>query len=96
MTEDLNGLTVKELVLRLDAKVDAYLAAHAITHSLLIPSNVLNRQIEDLSQDVRNLGTTVSSHERTLQRIVGALILVSALGIGTLLLVFLRLIGIAA
>jgi len=107
MTNGDIGLTVKELVLRLDAKIDAYIQVHEGRHasdatsdsaargdpSMSAAGRVLTAQIREVSADVAAVSATVASHEKTIQRMIGAMVLVSALGIGTLILVFLRLTG---
>jgi len=102
------GMTVKELVLRLDGKLDAFIMAHEARHNADAAADAAARgdpaassagraitaQIREVSTDVAELARTVDSHERTIQRMIGAMVLVSALGLGTLLLVFLRLTGV--
>jgi len=87
------GLTVKELVLRLDGKIDAYITAHEHRHDQLLPGSLLTDRHIDLSDDLKSLSGTVASHERTIQRMIGGMVLISALGLGTLLLVIGRIAG---
>lgn len=103
------GLTVKELILRLEGKVDAFIVAHENRHQVESQSDLaargdpqmsaagraLDTRISDLTKDVDALGTMVRIHERTLQRVIGALALVTTLGIGTLGLLVLRIAGLA-
>jgi len=105
---DAYGLTVKELVLRVEGKIDGYIAAHEARHggeaaeSLAARSDAsasaagreLQRAITEVATDVLAVTATVSSHDRTIQRLTGALALLTTLGIGTLGLVILRIAGI--
>jgi hypothetical protein len=107
MPDSNGGLTVKELILRLEGKLDAFILSHENRHAIegqadqaargdaaASPAGrALNRAIADVASDVATLAATVSSHDRTLQRVIGALALVTTLGIGTLGLVILRLAG---
>jgi hypothetical protein len=102
------GMTVKELILRLEGKLDAFILSHEIRHAADVQADqlargdadgspagrALNRAIAQVADDVEMLATTVASHDRTLQRVIGALTLVTTLGIGTLGLLVLRLAGI--
>jgi len=87
------GLTVKELVLRLDGKIDAYITAHEHRHDQLLPGSLITNQHNDLAGDMKDLASMVGSHERTIQRMIGGMVLISALGLGTLLLVIGRIAG---
>ena len=78
-----HGLSLRDLVLRVDTKLDAFIVAHAVEHRNLTAPEELDRTAH-----------MVTSHERTIQRITGALILLSALGIGTLVILVLRITGI--
>jgi len=107
VTDDSGGLTVKELILRLEGKLDAFILSHEFRHTSEAQADqqargdaegspagrALNRAIADIAGDVKTLATTVASHDRTLQRVIGALALVTTLGIGTLGLLVLRIAG---
>lgn len=107
MPDSNGGLTVKELLLRLDGKLDAFMHAHETRHSIEMLASqeargdaaaspagrALNQRISDVAVDVASLAATVAAHDRTLQRVIGALALVTTLGIGTLGLLILRLSG---
>ena len=109
---DASAYTVKELVLRLDAKLDAYIAQHAATHDAAERTSAEMRadpsasasgrqliagQVE-LTHDVETLRATVESHERSIQRLVGAVAIVVFFGGGALVVAALstagRLLGI--
>ena len=108
MTESDVGMSVKELVLRLEGKIDAFIIAHETRH--LVESDAdqrarsdphqsaagraLDARINDLGKDVDSLASMVRSHERTLQRLIGASVLLTTLGIGTLGLLIARISGI--
>ena len=105
---DAAGLTIKELILRIEGKLDAFILSHEQRHALEATADqaargdaanspagrAISARITEISEDVKTLSITVDSHERTLQRVVGALSLVSLLGVGTLGLVVLRIAGI--
>ena len=102
------GLTVKELLLRLDGKLDAFIAAHEVRHGVETAASLLargdadaspagrslTRRISEVSDDVNALAVLVRAHEAALQRLTGALALLTMLGLGTLTLVFLRMAGV--
>lgn len=108
---DSSAFTVKELVLRLDAKLDAYVGSHALQHgaeqSTLtqavsdVQSSAAGRALlasvasvkEDLgdheqesSRRYQALASSVASHEKTIQRLVGAMALIVFLGGGAFIL----------
>lgn len=109
MPDSDGGLTVKELVLRLEGKIDAFITAHMARHQLesdaadrarndpqaTAAGRALDQRISDLSKDVDSLASMVRSHDRTLQRLIGASALLTTLGIGTLGLVIARIAGFA-
>jgi len=104
-----SGLTVKELILRLEGKLDAFITAHEIRHSSEATADQLSRgdpqasaagrallsRLDDLGKDVDALATMVRAHERSLQRLIGASVLLTTLGIGTLGLLVARIAGFA-
>jgi hypothetical protein len=108
LTESDGGLTVKELVLRLEGKIDAFIIAHEIRHQAESDADyrarsdptqsaagrALDTRISTLSEDVDSLAGMVRTHERTLQRLIGASVLLTTLGIGTLGLLITRISGI--
>jgi hypothetical protein len=77
-----NGLTLRDLVLRLEGTINGFITTHLKEHEGLVDPATLKRQ-----------AAMIESHERTIQRITGALILLSALGIGTLVILVLRITG---
>jgi hypothetical protein len=105
---DASALTVKELVLRLDAKLDAYIVTHQAQHasdqmvdmqargdpSATAAGRLIQAEMAEIRQDVTTLVTTVASHERTLQRMTGAMALVSLMGFSAIVLVGLRIAGV--
>jgi hypothetical protein len=107
MNSDQSGLTVKELVLRLDAKIDTFITVHEARHTSesltdfnahsepggSAAGRALQRELLNLTIEVGALTKTVGLHERTIQRIMGAMALLSVLGIGTVGLVILRMSG---
>jgi len=102
------GLTVKELVLRLEGKIDAFITAHMARHQLESDASdrarsdpqvsaagrALDQRISEVSKDVDSLASMVRIHERTLQRLTGASVLLTTLGIGTLGLLIARIAGV--
>ena len=102
------GLTVKELVLRLEGKIDAFIASHEARHGVEAEADqrarndpqssaagrALDARISELGKDVDALASMVRVHERTLQRLIGASVLLTTLGLGTLGLTFSRIAGI--
>ena len=104
------GLTVKELILRLEGTLNGFITAHEIRHQSELQSDLaargdpqmsaagraLDTRISNLATDVDNLAKMVRLHERTIQRVIGALALVTTLGIGTLGLLILRIAGVVA
>lgn len=94
MTSDEEVLSAMQVVLRLEMTVRDYMTTHALVHGTLIAPSLLGQQHAEHERQIRALQLTVASHERTLQRIMGALTFVTALGIGTLLLVMGRIAGI--
>lgn len=100
-------MTVKELILRLDGKLDAFIGAHETRHSADQQADAaargdadgspagreLGRRISELGGDVDSLAAMVRSHDRTIQRVIGALTLVTVLGVGTLALLIARIAG---
>jgi RNase P/RNase MRP subunit POP5 len=110
MTTDEAGLTVKELVLRLEGTVNSYIVAHDARHARSELESATARadpmatgagrhietQLTNFIRELADLTGVVASHERTIQRILGALTLLSILGIGTLVLLLLRISGIVS
>ena len=101
------GLTVKELILRLEGKLDAFITAHEIRHASEATADQLARsdpqgsaagrslgnRIDELGKDVDSLATMVRTHEKSLQRLIGASVLLTTLGLGTLGLLAARIAG---
>lgn len=89
------GFTTKELLLRLDAKLDTYIFTHSSLHQEhLLPKTTLLQEFKDVDKEFAKITRIVESHERTIQRIIGAIVLLSAIGFGTLVLLFLRISGV--
>ena len=107
MVETDAGLTVKELVLRVEGKIDAFIASHEARHQLeqeadqrarsdpqsSAAGRALDARISELGKDVDALASMVRVHERSLQRLIGASVLLTSLGLGTLGLVVSRILG---
>jgi len=107
MPED-TGLSLRDLVLRLDGKLTGYITSHETRHTVDAQTDAQARgdpsqsaagrailkAISDVNRDVAHVSATVASHERTIQRMLGAMALLTTLGIGTIILVGLRLSGI--
>jgi len=107
MPDSNGGMTVKELILRLEGTLAGFIQAHEARHAAdalasesargdaaASPAGrALGRAIADLAGDVTTVAATVASHDRTLQRVIGALALVTTLGIGTLGLLVMRIVG---
>lgn len=107
MSNGETGLTIKELLLRLEGKVEGYIDAHSRRHEADQKADILARSdpknspagmaivtaISDLKGDLGTLAKIVASHERTNQRVIGAMILLTALSTGTLGLVVARIAG---
>ena len=105
---DDGGLSLRDLVLRLDGRIEGYIISHEARHSAESAADMAARgdpsqsaagraimnSIQGVADDVAQLAGTVRSHERTLQRMTGAMTLLTALGIGTVGLVALRIAGI--
>ena len=108
MVTDQTGLTIRDLVLRLDGRIEGYILSHEARHSSDTAADQAARgdasqsaagrqimnSIQGVADDVAQLAGTVRSHERTLQRMMGAMALLTALGIGTVGLVALRIAGV--
>lgn len=108
MTDGDSALTVKELVLRVEGKLDTYISLHEQRHAADTAADVLARgdpagspagrailqQLTDISRDTTALATTVAGHEKTIQRLVGGMILLTMMGLGTVGLISLRIIGV--
>ena len=102
-----SALTIKELLLRLDAKLDTYIAAHENRHAAELmadfqarsdPSQspagrAIMQRVGDVENDVAGLGGRLNMQERAVERFRGALALVSIIGFGTIFLVVLRIAG---
>lgn len=102
-----NGLTVKELLLRVEGKLDSFMVVHEQRHSSEAAADqaargdpqssaagrALSRALSELKNEVSELTKIVASHDRTLQRLIGASALLAALGLGTLGLLVARLAG---
>jgi hypothetical protein len=108
---DTSGFTTKEVALRVEAKLDAFISAHETRHASEAQidnqarsdavGTAAGRQLlaaiasvrEDLGDHERDstmrldaLNTAVASHERTIQRLVGAMALIVFLGGGAFIL----------
>jgi hypothetical protein len=93
------GMSVKDLVLRLDGKLDAFILAHEARHqgdqladaaarseaSGTPAGRALAADIKELRETVETLAVTVGSHDRTQQRLIGAMAFISLLGLGTII-----------
>jgi len=104
---DSSAYTVKELVLRLDAKVDTYIISHGNQHaneqqqvmsgSADPNSTAAGRALvagqADLASDISLLRDTVVSHERSIQRLIGAMALIVFLGGGAFIVAALSTAG---
>ena len=107
---DATGKTLKELVLDLDRKVDGldrkfdeWLDGHERRHRDDEATISAGRSSPDatpagrtVSASIASLQTAVAAHERTIQRLYGAVGLASMLGFGALLVVFGRMSGLLA
>jgi hypothetical protein len=105
---DNSAYTVKELVLRLDAKLDTYIAAHEARHAADVLASMeargdpaasaagrsLVKSIADLTNIVAEHERSIEALERTQQRMYGAIGLIGFLGFATLALVLMRLAGV--
>ena len=113
-----SGFTTKEVALRVEAKLDAYINAHEQRHAAELDrdnaarsdptSTATGRTLiaaiasvkEDLDEHEREataslqaLNLTVQSHERSIQRLVGAMALIVFLGGGAFILAALAFIA---
>lgn len=108
---DGSAYTTKEVILRVEAKLDAYISAHDARHAAeaaqdyaartdanatAVGRSLLKAQVE-LAADIAELTKAVDSHERSIQRLLGAVALIVFLGGGAFVLAALsaagRLIG---
>ena len=83
-----------QVVLRLERTVADYIIAHSTVHNGLVAPAVLDLRHKDQSDDLEELQKIVASHERTIQRIIGGMVLITSIGFGTLTLMVLRITGI--
>jgi hypothetical protein len=101
------GFTIKELLLQvqgelrgLDGKLDGFIAAHASQHTSEVTAAIEARSDpraspagRALKHDIDNIAGMVRAHDRALQRVYGALTLVSFLGGAAFVATLLRLAG---
>lgn len=84
----------------LGGKLDAYIAAHTASHTNDREATInaradpgATRTGQILTKDIEDLARISRTHERVLQRLTGAVALASALGLGAIILVGLRIAG---
>jgi hypothetical protein len=94
---------LSDKITKLTAKFDAWTIEHRDQHAREHEQDILARSDPSqtrtgqlLTAQIEELADTVATHDKMQQRLVGALSLIMLLGLGTVMLVSLRVIGVVS
>lgn len=100
--------TVRDLLLRLEGKFDAYISSHEMRHTSEAATDLASRtdpmstatgrmltaRIDANSRDIEQLKQETEAHDTRFHRVDGALAVIGFVGFGTLVVVVARLLGV--